>query len=240
MSKRLPIHEAPQRPPATSNQPPSRHGNPFATCWTKPGAIPYRFTDGDSAEQLIRRMAGQQWYGAIIGPHGSGKSTLLEALKPALAQSGCQVTFIALRDGQRRLPAAIWHDLKQPEKQPPTRQHEPAGPPSNSTARQRVLIVDGYEQLSYFQRWRLGRYYRSRGVGLLVTSHVPNRFPCRVPTLFQTAPDRALVSQLVAELTSEVSTSITQEDVDASHACRGSNVREIFFDLYDRHEKLRH
>ena len=25
---------------------PSRHDNPFATCWTRPGAIPFRFENG--------------------------------------------------------------------------------------------------------------------------------------------------------------------------------------------------
>jgi hypothetical protein len=41
-----------------------------------------------------------------------------------------------------------------------------------------------------------------------------------------------------------VSTPITSKDIDlkdldASLACHGSNVREIFFDLYDRHERKR-
>jgi hypothetical protein len=36
-----------------------------------------------------------------------------------------------------------------------------------------------------------------------------------------------------------VSTPITDSDVAASHACHGSNVRELLFDLYDRHEQLR-
>ena len=30
---------------------------------------------------------------------------------------------------------------------------------------------------------------------------------------------------------------VTRSDIVASHACHGSNVREIFFDLYDRHER---
>jgi len=36
-----------------------------------------------------------------------------------------------------------------------------------------------------------------------------------------------------------VSAEITAEDVAASHACHGSNVREIFFELYRRHERRR-
>jgi hypothetical protein len=36
-----------------------------------------------------------------------------------------------------------------------------------------------------------------------------------------------------------MATPITPADVAASHACHGANVREIFFDLYDLHEKMR-
>jgi hypothetical protein len=47
------------------------------------------------------------------------------------------------------------------------------------------------------------------------------------------------LQKLVADLAARVSTPITLVDVAASHACHGGNVREVFFDLYDRHEKLR-
>jgi hypothetical protein len=51
------------------------------------------------------------------------------------------------------------------------------------------------------------------------------------------APDRTLIDRLVAELCGRVPSPVSAEDVSASHACHGSNVREILFDLYDRHEK---
>jgi hypothetical protein len=62
--------------------------NPFATCWTRPGALPFFFADGQSAEMLVRRLANNNWRGAIVGPHGSGKSTLLKTLVPLLAAAG--------------------------------------------------------------------------------------------------------------------------------------------------------
>lgn len=228
------MHRPNPQPSASSLQPPSRHDNPFATCWTKPGALAYRFSENENAEQLVSLLANRKWCGAIVGPHGSGKSTLLDALKPALAEAGCQVIAVSLHDGERRLPESVWSDLKAGgwvESARPTLR--PA------TKRQHLLIVDGYEQLSFLQRWRITRCCRSRGIGVLVTSHVPVHFPTHIPTLITTAPDCALVSQLVADLASEVSTPITPEDVDASYACHGSNVREIFFDLYDRHEQRR-
>ena len=228
------------QPPAPSLQPPSRHDNPFATCWTKPGALAYRFSDVESAEQLVSLLASRKWCSAIVGPHGSGKSTLLEALKPVLAAAGCHIVFVSLHDRERRLPPSVWQDLKhtsEPLDSP--RRDKPAGSLPIPRDNRRLLIVDGYEQLSFLERWRVARYCRSQSIGVLVTSHTPVQFPTHIPTLISTAPDRALVSQLVADLANEVSTPITAEDVAASHACHGSNVREIFFDLYDRHEQRR-
>jgi energy-coupling factor transporter ATP-binding protein EcfA2 len=202
----------------SNNQPPSRRDNPFATCWTKPGAIAFRFTDGQNAKQLLEKLAANNWYGAIVGPHGSGKSTLLESLKPALADAGRTNVAISLHDGERRLPPTFWNALK-----------------FNTTKEEPIVIVDGYEQLSRFERLRLKRHCGRAGAGLLVTTHSSTR----MPTLIHLAPSRELISQLVADLCMEVSTPITIKDIAASHACHGSNVRELFFDLYDRYERRR-
>jgi energy-coupling factor transporter ATP-binding protein EcfA2 len=195
---------------------PSRNDNPFATCWTNPGALPFRFNNDQSIEQLVEKLAAQQWRGAIVGPHGSGKSTLLESLKPAIVATGRSIQAISLHDGQRRLPRHFletWTD--------------------DSNA---VIVIDGYEQLGWSACLHLWLRCRLAGAGVLVTSHTP----ARIPTLIRLSPDQRLVEQLVGDLCAEVSTTITRADIAASHACHGSNVREILFDLYDRHEAGRH
>ena len=202
----------PQTSLAPSHHPPSRGLNPFATCWTRPGALPFRFNNRQSTDQLIAKLAAQQWRGAIIGPHGSGKSTLLEALKPAIIAAGRSIQTISLRDGQRRLPRHFFATWK-----------------SDTNA---IVIIDGYEQLGWPARLHLWCRCRSTGAGLLVTTHTP----VRIPTLIHLSPDRKLVEELVDDLCTEVSILITRADIAASHACHGSNVREILFDLYDRHE----
>jgi hypothetical protein len=159
----------------------------------------------------------------MVGPHGSGKSTLLETLKPALVARGCHIHAVTLRHGQRRLPDRV---LDQPNSEDSQNQPTP-GP--------EILIVDGYQQLGLFQRIKLQRICRHANAGLLVTAHAPTG----LPTLIRLAPDRGLVQRLVNELSAQVSTDVAAADVAASHACHGSNVREIFFDLYDRHEQLR-
>jgi hypothetical protein len=159
-------------------------------------------------------LAAQQWHGAIVGPHGSGKSTLLETLKTALRAAAFHVRACTLRDRQRRLPRSFcscW-----PE-------------------RRTITIIDGYEQLGWLDRFKLCRFCRRVGSGLIVTTHTPTH----IATLIRLAPDERLVQTLVAHLSARVSPPIEPSDIAASHAVHSGNVREVFFDLYDRHERLR-
>jgi len=193
---------------------PSRHSNPFATCWTRPGAIAFQFANGESMESLVAQLQAAGGWGEIVGPHGSGKSTLLAALESQLAAAGWDVAAITLRDGQRHLPR-LWLQ-------------------SALSTRRPLLVIDGYEQLSWlgraFVKWRC----RNAAAGLLVTSHTPTG----LPTLYRTCVDAALAQSLVSTLTAERDSPITAADVAASHACHGSNFRELCFALYDRHETL--
>jgi hypothetical protein len=194
---------------------PSRHTNPFATCWTKPGAIAFRFADGLSADHIVQQLRDNGWWGEIVGPHGSGKSTLLVALEPALAAAGRTVHAVALRAGQHHLPRGfLSHAL------------------SSSAA---LVIVDGYEQLRWPDSAWLKHRCRRAAAGLLVTSHQSTG----LPTLARLTPDLSLVRELVALLAERGETPVSLADVDACFACHGSNVREIFFNLYDRHERKR-
>jgi hypothetical protein len=198
----------------TQATPPSRHSNPFSTCWTKPGALRYLFSAGDNAESLVARLASAHWRGAIVGPHGAGKSTLLATLRPCLQAAGRSLQAVSLRDGQRRLPPDFLR--------------------RTLTLPRPLVVVDGYEQLSYQARWCLRRRCYRAGAGLLVTSHAATS----LPTLAACEPNLDLVLQLTARLTRRVPSPVTPSDVAASHACHGGNVREILFDLYDRHERV--
>src|SRR5437764_10280820 len=100
--------------------------NPFATRFIRPGAIPFLFLDGDSAEAIIERLKANHWRGQIVGEHGSGKSTLVATLIPLLEQAGRNIVLIKIGPGERRLPEIGKSSLL------PTTD----------------LIVDGYEQLS--------------------------------------------------------------------------------------------
>src|SRR5262245_39634677 len=126
---------------------PQSDHNPFATRFTRPGAIGYLFPPGESAESLVERLRQNGWQGEIIGPHGSGKSTLLADLMPQLTEAGRVVVQHVLRQGEHSLPisrqdAAGWTAATQ-------------------------VIVDGYEQLTWWGKRKLLSRVRARQAGLL-------------------------------------------------------------------------
>ena len=193
-------------------RPPSRYSNPFATCWTRPGAVPYLFGPNDNAEQFVERLATNGWQGEIVGPHGSGKSTLLATLQPLFIAAGRNVASTTLRNGQRSLPHG-WLTTSLASSRP-------------------LLIIDGYEQITRMRRAWLRWQCRRSAAGLLVTSHTATG----LPRLLELQPTRALVDQVVAQLTARTPSAILDADVAAGFACHGSNVRELLFELYRRHE----
>lgn len=187
--------------------------NPFATRFTRPGALAFQFPAGGSPTQLVEQLRQFGWCGQIVGPHGSGKSSLLAALSPALEATGRRVVTIRLRDGQRRLPAEF----------------DPRG-----WNRDTQLVVDGYEQLGRWARWRLQRWQRRSGCGLLVTAHQS----VDLPLLWQTTPSAELLQSIVAGLLEKPTLEPAERGVvEAAFARRQGDLREALFDLFDQVER---
>jgi hypothetical protein len=182
--------------------------NPFATRFVRPGAMEYLFPPGLSAEALVERLRASHWQGEIVGPHGAGKSTMLATLLPQLAIAGRTVVHVALHAGEKSLPPGLdaWRAW------------------SSNTQ----IVVDGYEQLSWWSRSKLAWRVRERGAGLLVTSHAPTG----LPLLIEVGPQLDVTRQVVRKLVPDDSL-ITDDDIaTAFEACDG-NVRETLFRLYD-------
>ncbi len=210
--------------------------NPFATRYTRPGAFEYIFPAGESAEALVARLGKQKWWGAIIGPHGAGKSTLLHTLLPALAAADRQPMLYSLHQNQRTLginrsTAAQWNASTQ-------------------------VIVDGYEQLSWWGRWRLKSACRRRGAGLLVTTHAA----VDIPLLYRVEPSLEMAQQVVETILErsqapagvlplhraeeseqpnqpDFGSVINRDDVAAAFARQQGNVREALFELHDLYRR---
>jgi hypothetical protein len=189
--------------------------NPFCTKRVRPGAVPFLFPDGHNAETLIRRLQQNGWWGQIVGAHGAGKSALLATLIPAIESAGRHAFLVELHDGQRRLPRDFDRDCR----------HQPAT----------VIVVDGYEQLSRWRRWRLKRHCRRHGWGLLVTAHAH----VGLLDLCQIAATPDLAQQIVGQLMDGRVSPFTATELAECFARHGGNLRETLFDLYDLYEQKR-
>lgn len=189
-----------------------RASNPFATRCVRPGALAYRFPAQFDAAQLIERWRAQQRWGEIIGPHGSGKSTLLATLTAALEAAGERVIRFTLHAGERRLP--MW----------------PEHSPLDAHA---VVVIDGFEQLSWLSAWQIKRRLRRAGCGLIVTAHRSQR----LPMLFATTTDLDRTQALVQTLLSGYPALVTADDVATLYDQYRGDIRELLFALYDLYEQ---
>ena len=200
------------------NADPAPRSNPFSTRFIRPGALDYIFQAGqspagESVESLVDRLNYNQWRGQIVGPHGSGKSTLLAALEPALGAAGRICWTARLRDAQRAMPAG-W-----------------ARAAAQSHANQ--IVIDGFEQLSAWNRWRVRLCCRRRGCGLLVTAHRD----AGLPGLFETTADVQTARAVVDQLLVAEPVRLTPEVVAEHFHATGGDVRETLFRLYDVWER---
>lgn len=183
---------------------PSRRANPFATCWTRPGALPFMDCDQVNQTELLSRFA-EVGCGQILGPHGSGKTTLLKSIGRQLAREGVNVVQWDLESGE---PASL----------------------ARLTCQQNVLFIDGYELLSLAAKIRL----RLSGMRWIATTH--RRLGA--PLLATVTPSLGLAQELFAILTNRISTEVQLPALTASYHCHDGNLREVWFDLYDLHERL--
>jgi hypothetical protein len=204
-----------REPPSFPVGPLLMPSNPFATRFTRPGALPYLYPPGQSAETLLETLERNNWQGEIIGPHGSGKSSLLAELLPLLEATGRKLELYQLHQGDRTLPiskseAKIWNEQTQ-------------------------VIVDGYEQLSWWSKRRLQGWVKAQNAGLLITAHQP----MGLPPLFTTQPTLELARQIVAMLLEGTDgTGVpSYDDVAAAFARHPTNLREMLFSLYDVHQR---
>jgi energy-coupling factor transporter ATP-binding protein EcfA2 len=189
--------------------------NAFSTRRIRPGQLAYRFADGLPLETLVLRLETHGYWGEIVGPHGSGKSTLLEHLLPLCEDRGKVVDRFQFRTDQRQLSVS---DERR-----------------RSWNASTLVVVDGYEQLSWWNRWRLKRWCRQAGAGLLVTAHRT----MGLPRLHKTSTSLELLRTLVSELVRESPEAWRPSDTEVSEAYRahGGNLREALLQLYDDYQR---
>jgi len=188
--------------------------NPFASRFIRPGALPFIFPTGESAEQLVQRLDVLGGQVEICGPHGAGKSALLAALVPALRASSQEAELIELHDGQRHVPVDRMRNLE--------------GAPLGT-----VVIIDGYEQLGWWSRRRVGALCKRRNFKLIVTCHET----VGLPLLWEARPTLELAHQIVGRLTETAPHRVPPEHIERAFAGQAGDLREMLFELYDFYER---
>lgn len=178
--------------------------NPFAT--DRVLALKYRL-DECWWETYLASVVAPGFRGSVVGPHGSGKTTFMEGLATRLADTGVSVVWVRLSEEQPTLVAAGGGDVLR------------TGNPST------LLMVDGAEQLSWHEWWRVCRAARAFR-GLLVSTHRPGR----LPTLHACATSSVLLGELVSAL----GVPLAEDELVLLHRRYLGNLREALRELYDR------
>ncbi len=179
--------------------------NPFATeHLTKTG---YRFSDGSLA-LLQKQFVALGNRAAIVGPQGHGKTTLQKEL--AFAMTSAQTHWINLREGDRKIPPSILHEVF-----------------SQADAND-LICVDGAEQLSW---WNWKKFLRQLGKDqqCLITSHRQGL----LPTLIKCETSVSLLADLVTELTSTPDAA-QQKELELIFKKHRGDIRQSIRELYDR------
>jgi len=195
--------------------------NPFCTRFFRPGALPYWDTPQCDVDGLMEQLATYRCWGQIVGDHGSGKSTLVCDIQRHLRTRGYDVLdFVYTAD---RKPKHVARELV-------SRIQE------SSAGHNRIQVtLDGFEQLSWYQRRQARSVGRRHGVGLLVTAH---RALYGFPVLAQLKLTAELAQRIVHHLVGESAAQfLGQLDFAELCSCHKNNMRDILFDLYDRYSR---
>ena len=205
--------------------------NPFATRFVEPGAVSWIGEGEHSLGEIFDRFSAYQHRGAVIGPHGSGKSTLLEHLVPMLGEVLARMDVDGeLREGEYGPEAGIiWVRVRDPKRI------------SWSSLRKfwsknRILIVDGWDQLSWIKQTMICIETGLAGMGLLVTSHChrPGPFPLGLCVFHHTDVSGALARQVVKHLAPN--SQFSELDLMTRLAMHQGNFREVLMDLFDEYQ----
>lgn len=211
--------------------------NPLATFLVSPGRLAWVSTDGVSVESLVEKFVRAERLGQIIGPHGSGKSTLLEHLVPRI---GCvvyrQVPSTQASDSidWKKLPrgqnSVAWFVLRRNWPVMDLLKEFLSSSPFEGT-----LVLDGAEQLSWWQRRQVLKWQISRRAGLLWTSHRALSLPLLYRSSVTTELAQAVYLQALQKSMErcDLIQSLTNIDWPPLLYKHHGNLRECFMELYD-------
>jgi len=180
--------------------------NPFSS--DRILSIRYRLHDL-TWEQLMRRLAGMDYRGALVGAQGSGKTTLLEDLEPALRARGFQTKWFRLHQSMPRFSSASLQTF------------------FSTIERDDIIAFDGAEQLNRLA-WEQFKIKSRKAAGLIITTHRPGWLPTFLECV--TRPD--LLEEIVRALTPGGAQEILPPTAELFLRHDG-NLRNALRELYD-------
>lgn len=178
--------------------------NPFRS--SELAKLRYRM-DRELSDTLLSRIRSDCWHSTLVGPHGTGKTTLLEDLAHQLGEVG-----YALHWARLHLQSTA------PERKECLSHLEQLNAES-------ICLFDGAEVLNTWQWYQVLRRARKNGFGLIATLHRRRR----LPILFQTKPDFAMMRQLVHQLSGDER---LESLAHKAFKQNNGNMREVFRACY--------
>ena len=202
------------------------YDNPFATRYTKPGAIPYMFADGESCSRIVHDFERSGLQGQIVGRHGSGKSTLLYAVAKQLAHRSYNVRHLRIQPKAKGRSLAAKHVF--------ATNGQSTVSTCDSKNTRRVYLIDGFEQLNRIHRLLTIRWIAAQNSGVIVTTHRNTG----LPTLFETRDHFGSFRRVVDWLQVGSGKSMPLELISDCYSTAKQNTREALFCLFDRYAEM--
>ena len=204
--------------------------NPFCTRFVRPGSIGYQFDTREASVAGRQQIVGQIQslrYTSVVGPHGSGKSTLLESLKPQLKEIFVRIHHVTLHAQPRPLTFLSRYRY----------QREALGTVLDA-ANCDLLIIDGFEQLSWVAQKRFRARTKQTKLHTLITCHAPiTGFAILHHANVTVEKAKRLTVHLIEHLPTQtrrqIETKLEHLLVEYQTSAREINLREVWFKLYD-------
>ena len=213
-----------------------RVSNPFATKFVTPGRLAFAGLGEKALDGLAETLMRQHGIYQIIGPHGVGKTTLtydLEERVERLCGSDTAFNFFRKtigRSGGVRFANSSHHATWKGD----IGENEFAG--GDSSSAETLLVLDGVERLSWFQRLALHKSCQRKRIGLLLTTH---RRVWGVRTLVELEPDFSRFESVCEELTFGHEFQLASQRLREIFSNAQGNMREALMTCYDDFEASR-
>lgn len=195
-----------------------RSSNPFRSSNIRPGANAFVFADETTVDELFRQLCRNR-QGEIVGPHGSGKSTLMIYVVRYAESEGWHVAHHILDARNRWQRGNALEMLEEVDRALPEID---------------LVAVDGFEQLSRWQRSAIVRKCRAHRKYLLITSH----HDMGLADIYRTRVNLDIAYRVVAEICGREQIPSTPSSAHLSEllSCYRGNLRETLFALYDEYQ----